>query len=106
MSVLVEFSMSPLDKGESVGEEVAKSVDIIDRSGIPYELHAMGTILEGSWDECFDVVKRCYEQMAKGSERISVSIKVDARKGHEDRLGGKVASVEKRLGRELRTEPA
>ena len=32
--VLLEFSMSPLGKGESVGRYVARSLDIIDRSGV------------------------------------------------------------------------
>jgi uncharacterized protein (TIGR00106 family) len=103
MSVLVEFSMSPLDKGESVGEYVARSVDIIDRSGLPYEVHAMGTILEGTWEECFRVIQDCYERMRADCGRITVSIKVDARDGHDDRLHAKVRSVEERVGRKLRT---
>lgn len=102
MSVLLEFSMSPLDKGASVGEHVARSLDIIDRSGLPYRLNPMGTVIEGEWDEVFGVVKRCYERMAEDSERISVSIKVDCRKGKDGRIESKVESVEKRLGRKLR----
>jgi uncharacterized protein YqgV (UPF0045/DUF77 family) len=31
--ILLEFSMSPLGKGESVGPYVAKSLEIIDQSG-------------------------------------------------------------------------
>ncbi|MGR3317302.1 MAG: MTH1187 family thiamine-binding protein, partial [Candidatus Anammoxibacter sp.] len=34
--VLLEFSMSPLDKGESVSKYVAGSLDIIDKSGLDY----------------------------------------------------------------------
>ena len=45
--VLLEFSMFPLDKGESVSQYVARSVDIIDRSGLAYQTHAMGTVVEG-----------------------------------------------------------
>ena len=33
--LLAEFSMTPLDKGESVSAYVSRSIDIIDRSGIP-----------------------------------------------------------------------
>lgn len=60
--VLLEFSMSPLGKGESVGEYVARSLEIIDQSGLDYRLHAMGTVVEGEWDEVFAVVKRCFER--------------------------------------------
>ena len=50
MSVVLEFSMTPLGKGESVSKYVARSLDIIDRSKIPYCLGPMGTCLEGEWD--------------------------------------------------------
>ena len=39
--------MSPLDKGESLSQYVARSLDIIDKSGLPYQLTPMGTIIEG-----------------------------------------------------------
>jgi uncharacterized protein (TIGR00106 family) len=99
--VLLEFSMSPLGKGESVGTYVARSLDIIDQSGVPYRLNPMGTVLEGEWDMVFDVVKRCYERMKEDCNRISCTIKVDYRKGHVGRLEGKIASVEKKLRRPI-----
>ncbi|HJT20913.1 MAG TPA: MTH1187 family thiamine-binding protein [Nitrospira sp.] len=101
--VLLEFSMSPLGKGESVGKYVARSLDIIDKSGVAYRLNPMGTVLEGEWDEVMAVVKRCYERMKKDCNRISCSVKIDYRKGHSGRLLGKVASVERRLKRKVRT---
>jgi uncharacterized protein (TIGR00106 family) len=100
--VLLEFSMSPLSKGESVGKYVARSLDIIDRSGIPYRLNPMGTVLEGEWDEVFGVVKRCFQMMKKDCNRISAVIKLDYRKGQRGRLYGKVESVESRLKRRLK----
>ncbi len=101
--ILLEFSMSPLGKGESVGKYVARSLEIIDRSGVEYRLNPMGTVLEGDWDQVFGVVKRCYERMRRDCKRISCTIKVDYRKGHTGRLSGKVASVEKQLKRKLKT---
>jgi uncharacterized protein (TIGR00106 family) len=101
--VLLEFSMSPLGKGESVGRYVARSLDIIDRSGLSYRLNPMGTVLEGEWDDVFRVVRKCYERMKKDCNRISCTIKVDYRKGHEGRLDGKVASVERRLKRKIKS---
>lgn len=46
--VLLEFSMSPLGKSESVGKYVARSLDIIDKSGVSYRLNPMGTSWKGS----------------------------------------------------------
>ena len=100
--VLLEFSMSPLGKGESVSEFVSRSLDIIDKSGVPYRLNPMGTVLEGEWDEVFAVVRQCYERMKTDCNRISCSIKVDYRKGHSGRLVSKVASVEKTLKRAIK----
>ena len=101
--VLLEFSMSPLGKGESVGKYVSRSLDLIDKSGVEYRLNPMGTVLEGEWDDVFRVVTQCYSRMKKDCPRISCVIKVDYRRGHKGRLAGKVASVEKRLKRKLKT---
>lgn len=99
--VLLEFSMSPLGKGESVGKYVSRSLDLIDKSGVEYRLNPMGTVIEGEWDEVFAVVTQCYERMKKDCNRISCTIKIDYRKGKQGRLGSKVASVEKHLKRKL-----
>jgi uncharacterized protein (TIGR00106 family) len=101
--VLLEFSMSPLGKGESVGKYVARSLDIIDKSGVDYRLNPMGTVLEGEWDDVFQVVRQCYARMKRDCARISCTIKVDYRKGHSGRLSSKVASVERHLKRKIRT---
>jgi len=100
--VLLEFSMSPLGKGESVSKYVSRSLDIIDKSGVPYRLNPMGTVLEGEWEEVFSVVRKCYERMRKDCNRVSCSIKVDYRKGHSGRLVSKVVSVEKTLKRSIK----
>jgi len=94
--------MSPLGKGESVSEYVARSLDIIDKSGVEYRLNPMGTVLEGEWNEVMAVVTACYERMSQDCNRISVTIKIDARKDQTGRIGGKVDSIETRLGRPVR----
>ena len=101
--VLLEFSMSPFDQGESVSAYVARSIDIIDRSGIPYRLTPMGTILEGEWDDVMQVVRDCHEAMRTDCRRISTSIRIDYREGPAGRIDAKVKSIEARLGRPLKT---
>ena len=100
--VVLEFSMFPLDKGESLSTYVAKSLEIIDSSGLEYHCHAMGTVLEGEYDEVMDVVKRCFQAMSAESNRIECSIKLDYRRGLRGRLKSKVASVEEKPGRKLK----
>jgi len=84
--VLLEFSLSPLNKGESVSPYVARSLEIIDASGLDYRLHAMGTIIEGELDQVLEVLQKCFAAMAEDCDRIE----------------SKVASVEEKLGRSLR----
>ena len=101
MALLLEFSMSPFDKGESLSQYVARSLEIIDRSGLPYRLNPMGTVLEGEWEECLEVVRQCYQRMSEDCNRISCSIKIDYRKGRTGRLESKIAKVEQIVGKEL-----
>ena len=56
--ILLEFSMMPLDKGESVSKYVARSLEIIDKSGLDYRVNSMGTVVEGEWDEVMNVVRQ------------------------------------------------
>ena len=101
--VLLEFAMSPGGKGESVSEYVARILDIIDKSGVPYQLTPMGTILEGDWDTVMGVVGACFKALQADCTRIGMNLKMDYRAGPESRLRAKTARVEERLGRKLQT---
>lgn len=101
MAMLLEFSMFPLGKGESVSEYVARSLDIIDHSGLPYRLNSMGTVVEGEIDELMNLVRQCFERMSRDCDRLECTMKFDWRRDARGRLTSKVASVEKRLGRKL-----
>ncbi len=103
--VVLELSIFPLDKGESVSAYVARAVDLIDRSGLDYECHAMGTLIEGTFDQVMDVVGQCFEALSADCDRIECHIKLDYRKGRSGRLLGKVASVAEKVGRPLRKQP-
>ena len=63
--LLAEFSMWPMDKGESVGPYVARLLDIIDQSGLPYRLGPLGTCVEGEYDAVMAVIRACHEALAK-----------------------------------------
>jgi uncharacterized protein (TIGR00106 family) len=100
--VLLEFSMFPVDKGASLSPYVARILAIVDASSLDYRLHAMGTTLEGRFDQVMDVVRQCFDALAADCDRIECSIKLDYRKGFEGRLESKVASVEEKVGHPLR----
>ena len=97
MSVLINFSIFPLDKGESVSQYVARAVRIIKDSGLPHKLGPMGTSIEGEWEEVMMAVTRCFEKLTEDCDRIYFVITGDYRKKGKDRLKAKVVSVEEKL---------
>ncbi len=97
MSVIVELSIFPLDKGTSLSPYVSRAVRIIKESGLPYKLGPMGTCLEGEWSEVMAVVNRCLEELKKDSSRIIINMRADYQTGKDGRLEGKVRSVEEKL---------
>jgi uncharacterized protein (TIGR00106 family) len=101
--VLLDFSMTPLGKGESVSPYVARCLEVVAASGLDYRLHAMGTTLEGALDDVLAVVRRCFEALSMDCDRVSCAIKIDYRKGKGGRLESKVRKVEAIVGRPLKT---
>jgi uncharacterized protein (TIGR00106 family) len=96
MSVLIDFSIFPVGKGESVSDYVSKAVKIIKESGLTFKIGPMGTAIEGEWDEVMGVVNRCFEALKKDCPRIYMTIKVDYRMGRSGRMEGKIATVERK----------
>lgn len=100
---LMEFTMIPLDKGSSFSPYVAGILSIVDESGLPYRLNPMGTVVEGEWDELLALIDKCFRALEKDSDRISLSVKFDHRRGVTGALDKKVKSVEDKAGRTFKT---
>lgn len=100
MSVLLQMAMFPTDKSESKSEQVAQVIKVIKESGHPYKLTAMSTIIETQkMSEALAVIQKCYEKLEElGCNRVYSTLTFDIRKDHENRLEGKVKSVEDKIG--------
>jgi uncharacterized protein (TIGR00106 family) len=99
---LMEFSIMPLDKGMSLSEYIARASTIIDDSGLEYRLNPMGTVVEGEWDELLGLLTRCFRDLEKGSERISLQVKFDHRKGVSGAIDSKIRSIQQKAGRQFK----
>jgi uncharacterized protein (TIGR00106 family) len=99
--MLAQFSIFPVGAKQSLSKDVAKTLDIIDKSGLSYKFTPMSTIVEGSWENVMALIKKCHNAMRRSHNRIYTSIVIDDRKGAKKRLTGKVESVEKILKRKL-----
>jgi len=105
MSVLLEFAMFPTSdecrEGSGVSKQVSKIIDMIDSSGVAYQLTPMGTIIEvDEIKEALDIVEKAYECLSD-CDRVYSTLKFDIRKSKSNRLKQKIASVEKHLGKEV-----
>ncbi|MBS3808601.1 MAG: MTH1187 family thiamine-binding protein [Desulfobacterales bacterium] len=93
MSVIVELSIFPMDKGVSVSPYVARAIKIIKDSGLSYELNPMGTCIEGEWTAVYAVVDQCFKDLQNDCDRIYLTMKADYRKNRSKGLNSKMASV-------------
>lgn len=99
MSVLLEFSMFPTDKGESVSPFVSRIISMIRASGLNYRLTPMGTVVEAEGlPEILDLIAKAYNELEPDCNRVYSSLKLDIRKGPMGRLEGKIQSVENQIG--------
>jgi uncharacterized protein (TIGR00106 family) len=100
--MVVEFSVVPIGRAEELAGPVARILEIVDASGLPYQLTAMGTLVEGDWDEVIGLVRRCHEAMRSETGRVYTHIAIDDRDRASGRIAGKVRDVEEALGRTLK----
>lgn len=98
MSYLALVSITPLGKDESVSKYVAKAFDVIRKSGMDYQLTAMGTIIEAqTLEQLMNVIQSAIKVVEEENNRVSVIIKLDCRKNQDNRIKRKVESVFEKL---------
>ncbi|GAA2182357.1 MTH1187 family thiamine-binding protein [Brooklawnia cerclae] len=99
--MLVAFSVSPSTSGEqgSVHDAVAAAVKVVRDSGLPNRTDSMFTTIEGTWDECMDVVRRACEAVGEFGPRVSLVLKADIRPGFTGEITAKLDRLEEALDR-------
>ena len=97
--MVVFFSIVPIGAGQELKQQVSEVVGIIDRSGLPYRLTAMGTEVEGDWDEVLQVVRKAHDTGRRFTGRVLTHVAIDHREVFHGRLKGKVHDVAAILGK-------
>ena len=99
--ITADLCIIPMGIEESgVGEYVAKAVKIIEKSGLNYQITAMGTQIETNnlktlYEVCAEVQESIFEM---GINRVYTVLKIDDRRDKENRtLEAKTKSVEDRI---------
>lgn len=75
--IVAELSIIPL-AGSTMRPYVDAALDVIKRSGLKYEVGAMGTAIEGDLDAVLAVVKKAHEAVkSKGPERVITELRIN-----------------------------
>lgn len=100
MSAIMNFAIFPIDKGDHVGEYVSKVVAHIRDSGLKYQFTPMATIVEADTvAELLKLVADAHEILTPVSERTYCTISIDFSQKKNNRIEGKIKSVEERIGK-------
>jgi uncharacterized protein (TIGR00106 family) len=97
MHAIVGFTLVSIDAGISVSPFVAAIVQVLEESGLTFELNCNSTNIEGEWDDVFAAIKRCHEVVhGAGAPRIHTCVQVGTRVDRQQWMAEKLVSVEQR----------
>jgi uncharacterized protein (TIGR00106 family) len=99
--MLVELSIIPLGRGVHLSDEIAEVLELVDASGLPYQLTPSGTCIEGEWEEVMALVRRCHERARALSSHVITTIEIEDDGEARDKLTRNVTSVEEKVGHQL-----
>lgn len=92
---IAELSIIPIGtKSTSLSSYVAACLKVLEDSDLTYEVHGMGTIIEGDLKDLFEVILKMHEvPFEAGALRVVTSIKIDDRRDKEASAKEKVKAV-------------
>ncbi len=92
---IAEVSVVPIGtKSTSLSSYVAGCLKVLEGSGLIYELHGMGTIIEGDLKDLVEVILKMHEvPFQAGALRVVTTIKMDDRRDKETSAKSKVNAV-------------
>ena len=98
MHVICDLVVVTYDIGPSLSPFVAKVVKMIrEEPRVQHRLCPMGSVLEGEWQDVMALVDRILTTLGPDYERIGLTLKVDWRRSKQNRMEGKVSSVQEKL---------
>jgi len=92
---IVDVSVVPIGtKNPSVSEYVRKSIQLIKKSGLKYQVSPMGTSIEGDLSDIFELILQIHKAQVKmGAKRILTTVKIDDRRDKKQTMEDKVKAV-------------
>jgi uncharacterized protein (TIGR00106 family) len=84
--MIAELRLTPVSADTPFARLVADVVPVLAESPLQYQVHAMGTTLEGELEPILDVVRRCHEVLRKHADRVLLELSIDDRQAPEGEL--------------------
>ncbi len=100
--MLMELTIVPLSRGQSLSAGLAPLIKMIDASGLDYQVTAFSTLVEGPLDQLLDLGRRCHLEARKQAERVLTTLKLDDFGERKGELKGAVERVEKKIGKQVK----
>ncbi len=99
-NIICELIVVTYDIGPSLSPFVAQVIDVINQNTkVQHLLTPMGSVLEGQYDDVMELIKEIFYKFAPDYERLGITIKIDFRASKQDRIKGKVKSVQEKMGK-------
>jgi len=97
---IVELSIVPIGvEGTSLSSYVAGAIKVLEKTGLKFELTAMGTIISGNLDDIINAIRQMHEScFASGAMRVLTQIRIDDRRDKAGSTEQKIRSVREKLG--------
>ena len=94
MHAIAELCVIPISGSVSVRDEVAQAHRILAETGLPTELHAYGTNIEGPMDQILAAVERIHSELhGSGVPRVHTAIKIGTRTDKTQHMQDKIDAV-------------
>ncbi|GAB1194942.1 hypothetical protein APSETT444_004194 [Aspergillus pseudonomiae] len=96
---IADFSLVPIgSQSASFSKQIAEIQDLLQKSGLKYQMTATGTAVEGPWDQVARVIGYAHTLIhQEGIPRIQTDIRITTRTDKEQPMEGSLLSVEKIL---------
>lgn len=75
--MIAEIEVTPIGDGRHMAEPVSEVVRAIARSGLDYQVTAMGTLVEGEPEDVWKLIRECHEKACSESDRVKTQIRID-----------------------------
>jgi len=90
----MEMHVVPIGQDElSIARYVAMTSDVCTERHLKHEVTPMGTVVDGSLEECLEAVRESTEKVLSQAPRVIVSVTLDVRPGEFGRLDRKRTKI-------------